>query len=322
MKAVIYTKYGQPDVLQLVDIEKPAPNDTEVLIKVYATTVNRTDCGFRKANYFISRFVTGLLRPKQQVMGSEFVGEVIETGSKVTEFVVGDKVFGFDDVRGAAHAEYMVERSNGPIAKLPSNINHLKMFPAAEGATYALNVIEASGIKGGQTALVYGASGAIGSAAVQILKYRGVKVVAVCGTNGLKAVKTLGADLVVDYQKSDFTQTDQQYDLIIDAVGKSSYKVCRPLLSRGGKYVSSELGRGGQNPLLAVWFAITGSKKVIFPIPKINKDKIEYIREMFESGAFTPLIDKEYPLDQIVEASRYVESGQKVGNVVIRMPQS
>ncbi len=319
MKAAIYSKYGPPDVIQIVDIEKPVPNDTEVLIKVYKTTVNRTDCGFRRANYFISRFVTGLFRPKQQVMGSEFVGEVVGLGSKVTEFAVGDVVFGFDDVHGAAHAEYMVERSNGPIAKLPKNVNYQKMFPATEGATYALNVIEASGIKSGQKALVYGASGAIGSAAVQILKYRGVEVTAVCGSDAVSSVKALGADTVVDYQKGDFTSTDEHYDLIIDAVGKSSYKICKPLLNSGGTYTSSELGRGGQNPLLALLFVITGSKKVIFPIPKINKEKIEYIRDMFASGAFKPLVDKEYSFDQIVEASRYVESGQKVGNVVIRL---
>lgn len=319
MKAAIYTKYGPPDVIQIVDIEKPTPKDTEVLIKVYRTTINRTDCGFRRANYFVSRFVTGLFRPKQQVMGSEFVGEVVGLGSEVKEFVVGDVVFGFDDVHGAAHAEYMVERSNGPIAKLPKNVNYKKMFPASEGATYALNVIEAAGIMSGQKALVYGASGAIGSAAVQILKYRGVEVTAVCGTNAVGLVKNLGADTIVDYQKSDFTKTDERYELIIDAVGKSSYKACKPLLSVGGKYTSSELGRGGQNPLLALLFAITGSKKVIFPIPKISKDKIEYIQNMFATGAFKPLIDKEYPLDQIVEASRYVESGQKVGNVVINV---
>lgn len=322
MKAAIYTKYGPPDVIQIVDIEKPTPKDMEVLIKIYKTTVNRTDCGFRRANYFVSRFVTGLFRPKQQVMGSEFVGEVVALGSGVTEFVVGDVVFGFDDVHGAAHAEYMVMRSSGPIAKLPKNVNYKKVFPAAEGATYALNVIEAAGIKSGQKALVYGASGAIGSAAVQILKYRGVEVAAVCGTNAVKLVKNLSANIVVDYQKDDFTKTNERYDLIIDAVGKSSYKVCKPLLNSGGTYVSSELGSGGQNPLLALLFAITGSKKVIFPIPKINKEKIEYIQGMFESSAYKPLIDKEYSLDQIVEASRYVESGQKVGNVVIKVSSS
>lgn len=319
MKAAIYTKYGPPDVIQIVDIEKPTPSDTEVLIKIYKTTVNRTDCGFRRANYFISRFVTGLFRPKQQVMGSEFVGEVVEAGRDVTEFVVCDKVFGFNDVHGAAHAEFMVEKSNGPITKLPKNYNYTKVFPATEGATYALNVIEAAGVTSGQKALVYGASGGIGSAAVQILKYRGVNVTAVCGTNAYEAVKRIGADHVVDYQKDDFTKTDERYDLVIDAVGKSSYKVCKPLLSSRGKYVSSELGKGGQNVLFALVFAITGSKKVIFPIPKINKEKIEYIKTMLDVGAYNPLIDKEYSLDQIKEASRYVESGQKVGNVIIRV---
>ncbi len=319
MKAVVYTTYGPPDVLHIADVKKPTPKDNEVLIKVAATTVNRTDCGFRRANYFVSRFVTGLVRPKQQVMGSEFVGEVVAMGPHVTGFIVGDKVFGFDDVHGAAHAEYMVERSNGPIAKLPDGFNYTRLFPAAEGATYALSVIRAAGVKDGQNVLVYGASGGIGSASVQILKYIGANVTAVCGTNALGAVRALGADKVIDYQHEDFTNTTDRYDFILDAVGKSSYGVCKKILKRGGTYVSSELGRGGQNIWFALLFAMTRSKKVIFPIPIINKEKIHYIKKLLELGAYVPLIDREYSLDQIVEASRYVESGQKIGNVVIRI---
>ena len=279
MKAAQYLKYGLPEVLQIVDVEKPKPKAGEVLIKVHAATMNRTDTGFRTPNYFISRFFTGLFKPTQTVMGSEFAGEVVEIGDGVKDFVVGDKVFGFDDTKGASHAEYMTERSDGPITKIPAGWTYNKIVAAGEGATYALNDIEGAGVKKGQKVMVYGASGGIGSAAVQILKYLGAEVTAVCGTNSLKVVKTLGAHKVVDYQAEDFTDTTDKYDFVFDAVGKTSYGRCKSILNDTGKYCSTELGYGLQNPFLAIYFHLTGSKKVIFPIPKINKDKIEFIKK-------------------------------------------
>ncbi|HTE21792.1 MAG TPA: NAD(P)-dependent alcohol dehydrogenase [Candidatus Limnocylindria bacterium] len=319
MKAAVYTKYGPPEVLRIEDVEKPVPKDDEVLIEIHAATVNRTDTGFRSAQYFVSRFFSGLPKPKKIVAGSEFAGKIVQVGSTVTEFKVGDKVFGFEDVRSGAHAEYMTNAASGAIAKMPEGFSYQETAPAGEGATYALSGIRAAGVKKGQKVLVYGASGAIGSAAVQILVAHGAKVTAVCGTKNVKLVKSLGADKVIDYQTEDFTQLDDKFDFILDAVGKSSYGVCKKLLAPKGKYCSTELGPYGQNPLLAIWFAITGSRKVIFPIPKIGKEQIEYIRQLMESGAYKPVVDRTYPLDEIVEASKYVESGQKTGNVVIKI---
>lgn len=299
--------------------KKPKPNSDEVLIKVHYSTVNRTDCGFRSARYFISRFVTGLLKPRYTISGSEFAGEIVEVGSGVLDYKVGDKVFGFDDVRGGAHAEFVAKPADGPFAIMPEGFGFDELAPSGEGAMYALNVIRAASVSRGQKVMVYGASGAIGSAAVQILKHLGAEVTAVCGTKNLEAVKLLGADKVVDYETEDFTRSDERFDLVFDAVGKSSYGVCKKLLTPKGVYYSSELGKGGQNPLLALWFSITGSRRVIFPIPKINKENMEYIKQMIEAGSFKPLIDRIYPLDQIVEATKYVETGQKTGNVVIKI---
>lgn len=317
MKAVIYTNYGPPEVLRLAEVEKPSPAAHEVLVRVHATTVNRTDCGFRSATYVISRFVTGLIKPTKIITGSEFAGEIVEVGSEVRNFKVGDTVFGFNDTAGGAHAEYKVEAADGPIAKMPPGFSYQEVAPAGEGATYALSIIRAAGVKKGQRVLVYGASGAIGSAAVQILKYLGASVTAVCGAKNVELIKSLRADTVINFEVEDFTQSNTSFDFILDAVGKSSYGACKKLLSPTGMYCSTELGAFWQNPLLALWFAMTGSRKVIFPIPKINKEVIEYIKHIMESGSYRPVIDRTYPLNYIVEAARYVETGEKTGNVVI-----
>ena len=273
MKAVIYTKYGPPEVLQIKEVTKPTPKNGEVLIRVYATTVNRTDCGYRSAKYFVSRLFTGLKNPKRTISGTEFAGKVVDIGKNVGNFVVGDDVFGFEDIRSGAHAEYMVEAANGAVAKMPIGFSYQEVAPAAEGATYALNVIRAASVKKDQKVLVYGASGAIGSAAVQILKHLETEVTAVCGTKNIELVQLLGADKTISFEKEDFTQIGDKFDFIFDAVGKSSYGACKKLLGLKGKYYSSELGVGWQNPLLAIWFAVTGSRRVIFPIPKINQEK-------------------------------------------------
>jgi len=319
MKAVTYTKYGPPEVLEIKEVDRPIPKSDEVLVQIYATTVNRTDTGFRSAKYFVSRAVTGLMKPRKAIAGSEFAGKVVEAGADVTDFKPGDKVFGFEDVRSGAHAEYMATSAAGSIAKMPEGFSYEELAPAGEGATYALSAIRAADVQDGQKVLVYGATGAIGSAAVQILKHLGAEVTAVCGTKNVALVKSLGADRVIDYQTEDFTQISDKFDLALDAVGKTSYGACKKLLKPTGKYCSTELGKGGQNPLLAIWFAITGSRKVIFPIPKINKEKMEYIKQLIEAGAYKPVIDRTYTLDEIVEASKYVETGQKTGNVVIKV---
>jgi NADPH:quinone reductase-like Zn-dependent oxidoreductase len=319
MKAIIHTRYGPPEVAVLKEIPKPTPKANEVLVKVYASTVNRTDAGFRSAEYFVSRFWSGLLRPKQQTLGSEFAGVVAETGAAVTQFQPGDRVFGYNDETFGGHAEFLTIAEDKCIATMPAHLDFPQAAALTEGAHYALNDIRASKIQAGQSALVYGATGAIGSAAVQILKHMGVRVTAVCNSQHVELVKGLGADRVVDYQTQDFTQTQERYELIFDAVGKSSFRVCKPLLQPRGVYVSTELGKYCANIFLALSTPLLGGKKVIFPIPKADKQDLLYLKDLAEQGVFLPVIDREYTLEQIVEAYRYVETGQKTGNVILRI---
>lgn len=317
MRAVVHTRYGPPEVLRVEEVKKPAPGHDEVLVRVHAATVNRTDCGFRSAKYVVSRLFTGLVRPKRTIGGSEFAGKVVAVGADVSEFAAGDDVFGFEDVRAGAHAEYKTNAADGSIARMPDGFSYGQMAPAAEGATYALCSIHSAGVQAGDKVLVYGASGAIGSAAVQILKHLDAEVTAVCGTQNVELARSLGADRVIDYQTEDFTQIGDRFEFIFDAVGKSSYRACKSLLSQNGMYGSTELGRGGQNPLLAIWFALTRTRRVIFPVPKITQETTECIGQLIACGAYRPVIDRSYPLEEIVEATRYVETGQKTGNVVI-----
>ncbi len=317
MKAVIYTRYGPPEVLHLTEVGKPVPGDNEVLVKVHSTTVNRTDCGFRSAEYFISRFFSGLIRPKNHTLGNEFAGEIEAIGKAVTLFRTGDKVFGYNDTSFGAHAEFMVMAENGPLTSMPENMTYAEAAPVTEGGHYALCDIRAAKIRSGQHILINGATGAIGSAAVQIVKSLGATVTAVCSTKNIDLVKSLGADVVIDYMKEDFTGIDGKFDVVFDAVGKSSFGKCRRLLTKKGIYISTELGYLSQNPLLALITPLLGGKRVLLPIPSINKADVNYLKELVEEGKFRPVIDRHYPLEQIVNASRYVETGQKIGNVVI-----
>lgn len=317
MKAIVYHKYGSPDVLELKEVEKPTIKDNEVLIKVYATTVNRTDCAIRKAEPFISRFVSGLIRPKKTILGTEFAGEIEAVGKDVTFFKVGDKVFGFSGNDFGAHAEYMIMPEEGSLTTMPANMTYEESAPSTEGAHYAYNFIKKVNLKSGQKVLVNGATGAIGSAAVQLLKYFGVNVTAVCNTENIELVKSLGANRVIDYTKDDFTKDNQNYSFIFDTVGKSSFAKCKPLLQHGGVYISSELGYMAQNLFLALITPMIGNKKVIFPLPTDCRESILFIKKLIEKGKFKAVIDRKYPLEQIVEAYRYVEKGQKIGNVVI-----
>jgi NADPH:quinone reductase-like Zn-dependent oxidoreductase len=319
MKAIVYTKYGPPEVAKLVDIPKPSPNHNELLIKVYTSTVNRTDSGFRSAEYFISRFWSGLLKPKYQILGCEFAGIIEKVGQNVTIFKIGDKVFGYNDKKFGGHAEYVTIAESEAIAHMPDNISFAEAAALTEGAHYALVDIKAANIKAGQQVLVYGATGAIGSAAVQILNYFGTKVTAVCNTKNTSLIKSLGADIVVDYQTQDFTKTEDKYQFIFDAVGKSSFKECKPLLTEKGIYISTELGKNGVNILLALITPLRDGKKLLFPMPSITKQDVIFLKELVQQGHFKPVIDRQYKLDQIVEAYQYVESGQKTGNVVLNI---
>jgi len=321
MKAIVHTKYGPPEVAKLVEVEKPIPKSNEVLIKVHASTVNRTDSGFRSAEYFISRFWSGLFRPKYQTLGCEFAGTIEEVGKEVSNFSIGDNVFGYNDENFGGHAEYLTISENKAIDKIPDNLSFYEAAPITEGAHYALCSIRASKIKSGQNTLVYGATGAIGSSAVQLLKHFGVAVTAVCNTKNVDLVKSLGADKVIDYQTQDFTQTDQKFHFIFDAVGKSSFKTCKPLLTEKGIYISTELGKNSENIFLALFTPIFGRKKVVFPIPTIDKKDLHFFKQLVENEEYKPVIDRQYSLAQIVEAYKYVETGQKTGNVILKIPE-
>jgi NADPH:quinone reductase-like Zn-dependent oxidoreductase len=317
MKAVINTEYGPPEVVKLMEVDKPVPKENEVLVKIHATTVNRTDCGFRSAEYFISRFFSGLFRPKFKTLGNEFAGEIEATGKEVTSFNAGDKVFGYNDTKFGAHAEYITIPENGAITTMPDGLTYDEAAPVTEGGHYALCDIRAANVKAGQNILIYGATGAIGSAAVQLVKHIRANVTAVCNTKNVELVKSLGADVVIDYTKEDFTKTGRTFDFIFDAVGKSSFGKCKPVLSKRGIYISTELGKNSENIFLALFSPLFRGKKVLFPVPSISKEDVIFLKELVEAGSYKPVIDRSYPLDQIVEAYRYVETGQKTGNVVI-----
>ena len=320
MKAIVYTKYGSPDVLQLKEVAKPTPKDNEVLIKVYATTVNRTDCATIRAKPFFARLFTGIFKPKKQTTGTEFAGKIEAVGKNVKSLKVVDKVFGFNDQGSGSHAQYMTISEDKAIA-IPENTTYEQAAASMEGAHYAYNSIKNAKIKSGQKALVYGATGAIGSAAVQLLKYFDVYVTAVCNTKNIELVKSLGADKVIDYTKEDFTKGEEKYSFVFDAVGKSSFAKCKPLLQPGGVYISSDLGYMAQNVFLPLITPIIkpmiGNKKAVSPFPTDIRGSILLIKDLVEQGKFKTVIDRRYPLEQIVEAYWYVETGQKTGNVVI-----
>jgi NADPH:quinone reductase-like Zn-dependent oxidoreductase len=319
MKAAVCTRYGPPEVVVISDVEKPSPRDNGLLIKVHATTVNRTDCAYRAARPFFMRLLTGLTRPRSAVLGTEFAGEVEAVGSGVTSFEVGDNVFGYNEGPFGGHAEYLSIPEDGSVATMPASVTYQQAAPSTEGAHYALSHIRAAKITSGQDILVYGATGAIGSAAVQLLKSLGAHVTAVCSTEHVELVRGLGADRVIDYTAGDFTKDEQKYDVVLDSVGKTSFSQCKRLLKPRGIYISSELGPLAQNPFLALIAPLHRGKKVMFPIPKHDQLMVGHFRNLIESGEFRPVIDRTYPLDQIVDAYRYVETGQKTGNVVISL---
>jgi NADPH:quinone reductase-like Zn-dependent oxidoreductase len=326
MKAVVYTKYGPPEVLHLKEVDKPTPLDNEVLIKIHATTVNRTDCGFRKAEYFIIRFFGGFFRPKKNILGSELAGEIEAIGKDVKTFKPGDQVFGLSTYKFGTHAEYICMSEKASIAIKPINMSYEEAAAVCDGAFLAINYIRKIDFKNSPKILVNGASGSIGSACVQLAKYFGAEITAVCNTKNLELVKSLGAGEVIDYTKENFTKNGQLYDVVLDSVGKSSFFKCRKILKPGGTYFSTELGFLSQNIFLALLTPIfsslpgrTAGKKVKFPIPKDSKEDIVFFKELIEAGKYRAVIDKRYTLEQIIEAYRYVETGQKTGNVVITL---
>jgi NADPH:quinone reductase-like Zn-dependent oxidoreductase len=317
VKAITYTSYGPPEVLSLTDAPKPEINDDEVLVRVRATTVNRTDCGVLRAKPFFIRLVYGLRRPRHTILGNEFAGRVEAIGKDVSAFGVNDDVIGYNDAAFGGHAEYISMPESAMIVPMPADLSYEQSAPISEGGHYALKMILSAKVASGQRVLVYGATGAIGSAAVQLLKHEGAVVTAVCRTNKVDLVRSLGADTVIDYMAGDFTRSGLEYDLVIDAVGKSSFGACKRLLKPGGIYCSADLGFLAQNPILALWTARFGNRKVIFPIPGSDKADLAFLTELVKCGEFKPVIDRHYPLEQVAEAFTYVEKGHKTGSVVI-----
>jgi NADPH:quinone reductase-like Zn-dependent oxidoreductase len=317
MRAAVRTRYGPPDVVRIAEVDRPAVKEGDVLVKVHATTVNRTDCGARAAKPFLYRLFLGPVRPRLTVLGNEFAGQVEAVGTAVTAFRAGDRVFGWRSERFGAHAEYLAMPADGSLATIPAKLTYEQAAPSTEGAHYALSLIRAAGIGRGHDVLVNGATGAIGSAAVQLLAHLGATVTAVCDTANLELVRSLGAGRVIDYTAEDFTRDGQTYHVVLDAVGKSSFGRCRRLLRPGGSYLSTDLGPLSQNPFLALATPVFRGRRVQFPIPRQDPEVMPYLKGLLESGAFRPLVDRRYRLDEIVDAYRYVETGRKLGNVVI-----
>lgn len=320
MKAIVYTKYGPPEVLHVIEVEKPTPKDNEVLIKIHATTVNRTDCGFRKPEYpVIIRLINGLFKPRKTILGSELSGEIEAIGKDVRVYKPGDQVFGLSTYNFGAHAEYICLPETGSFTLKPVNMSYEQAAAICDGAFLAFANIKKIDFKNKPRILINGASGSIGTAAVQLAKYFGGEITAVCNKRNFELVKSLGANEVIDFTTEDFTKNGQTYDAVFDAVGKSSFFKCKKLLKPGGIYFSTELGYMAQNVFLALLTPVFGGKKVLFPIPKDRKEDIQFFKELIEAGKYKAVIDRTYRFDQIVEATKYVETGQKTGNVVISL---
>ncbi|HSM02891.1 MAG TPA: NAD(P)-dependent alcohol dehydrogenase [Acidimicrobiia bacterium] len=328
MKAAVALRYGPPDVVQIADVPRPVPAADELLVRVRATTVNRTDCGYRGGKPFIIRFFGGLRRPKFPIWGTEFSGVVEAIGTAVTAFDVGDRVLGWCEGTFGSHAGYMTVRADRPLVmKVPDGATFAEVAPSTEGAHYAMGFLRRTGVGPGDDVMVYGASGTIGTAAVSFAKILGARVTAVCGSDAVELVGGLGADRVVDYQTENVYADEQRYDVIVDAVGKRSFLRMRRLLKPKGIYTASErpmLSKPGLfAPVFIGWLLtswITGllrGRRMLFIAPQSDPDGLRVIREAIASGGYRPVIDRTYPLDEIVEAYRYAESGRKLGNLVI-----
>jgi NADPH:quinone reductase-like Zn-dependent oxidoreductase len=316
MKAAVYTKYGPPDVLQIKEVEKPEPKDNEVLIKIHATTVTSGDARMRAANPFIARFFMGLTKPKRNILGVDLAGEVEAVGKDVKLFKPGDQIFGSSGSVMSCYAEYICLAEDEVLTTKPSNLDYDEAAAVFFGAHTALHFLRKANIVSGQKVLIYGASGSLGTYAVQLAKYYGAQVTGLCSTTNVELVKSLGAEKVIDYTKEDFTKSGQTYDVIFDTVGKSPFSGCVKSLTKKGIYLRA-VHLSPVPMIRGLWTAITSGKKVIGGVAAEHVEDIVFLKELVEAGKLKPVIDKRYALDQIAEAHAYVDKGHKKGNVVI-----
>jgi NADPH:quinone reductase-like Zn-dependent oxidoreductase len=323
MKAVVYDRYGPPDVLRLDEVERPIPREDEVSVKVMATTVNRSDVHIREANRrsgglalsLLSRMISGFPRPRQRILGSEFAGEVESVGAAVKEYAVGDRVFGTTKLRFGAHAEFMCVRESDRMAHMPAGMSFAAAAPICDGALNALMCFKPADLRKGRRILIYGASGAIGTAGVQLARHFGADITAVCSTKNLELVKSLGADRVIDYTQEDFTKNGETYHVIFDAVGKMPFTRCLGSMEPGGIYLPTD---GIENLIRVLLPSRPGAKRVVFPMPpRQTKADVLFLKQLVEAREFRPVIDRRYRLEDVIEATRYVETEQKTGNVVL-----
>ena len=315
MRAAVHDRYGPPDVLRLEDVEPPVPKDDEVRVRIHATTVSRTDCALRQGVPLVARATTGLRRPRRRILGSDLAGEVDAVGANVTEFEAGDRVFGINPWRFGAHAELICMRAGAALSRMPSGMPFEEAAAICDGAILALNALRPAKLGKGRRILVHGASGSIGTAAVQLARHSEAAVTGVCHTKNVELVRSLGADDVIDYTQQDFTGNGKTYDVILDAVGTLRFRDCRGSLGRGGVYLATD---GFRNLFLSPWTALIGAKRVRFSIPpRFTKQDVVFLRELVEAGEYRAVIDRRYPLEEVVEATRYVETKHKTGNVVL-----
>lgn len=316
MKAIVYTQYGAPEVLQLQEVAKPAPKDNEVLIRVHATSVTAADGMMRRAKSWLARIFLGLRKPRKKILGAELSGEIEAVGKEVKRFQKGDPVYGFTGFGLGAYAEYTCMPEKGSLALKPANLTYDEAVAIVDGATTALFFLrDQAHIQSGEKVLILGASGSIGTYAVQLARYFGAEVTGVCSTANAEWVKSLGADRVIDYTREDFTRSGEAYDVIFDTVGKSSFARCKGSLTNHGRYL---LTTGGLiHYVLTLWTSLTGGRKVIYAMSIDKTEALVFLKGLIEAGKIKPVIDRRYPLEQMVEAHRYVDTGHKKGNVVI-----
>ena len=317
MKAITFKKYGPPEVLQLIEVAKPIPKDNEILIRILSTAVNSGDVRLRKADPWAVRLFLGLTKPKINILGGVLSGKIEAIGKNVTKFKVGDEVFGATGMSFGAYADYKCLPENGILSIKPVNISHQQAATIPFGATTALYFLKKAGIKSGQKVLVYGASGAVGSAAVQLAKFWGAEVTGVCSTSNIGLVRSLGADRVIDYTKKDFTTNGETYDVIFETVNKLSFSASIKSLKKNGRLILGASGLFQQ--LRGVWTSITSSQKIISGMISQKAEDIIFLKELVERGFYKPVVDRIYSLEQMVEAHTYAEQGHKRGNVAITL---